>query len=137
MEEIQGKIKELENKKAEFLAFCIESVGPQHGIPVTNALPGMSWHQWGEAVDCFWVVNGTAIWDTTTLVNGQNGYVVYADEAKKLGLDSGFYWVKIKDVPHVQLRSVSNPTQIYSIVEIDRIMKERFGKKISPKLIKR
>ena len=41
-------------QKANFLASVLDGVGPQHGPHVTNALPGLSWHQWGEAVDCFW-----------------------------------------------------------------------------------
>ena len=66
-------------------------VGPQKGDPVTNAIPGLSWHQWGEAVDCFWVVNNKAVWDLETVVNGLNRFMVYANEAKKLGLDAGLF----------------------------------------------
>ena len=62
IEEIRDKIADLRASGASFLAHCLESVGPQHGEPVTNAIPGFSWHQWGEAVDCFWLVNGKAEW---------------------------------------------------------------------------
>lgn len=126
-EVIQKKINELKTNGAPFLAHCLDSVGPQHGEPVTNALPGFSWHQWGEALDCFWVVNGNAVWDLTTVVHGQNGFMVYADEAKKLGLDAGLFWTSLKDSPHVQLQKAANPTKVHSVVEIDHIMKERFG----------
>lgn len=112
---------------ADFLAFCLESVGPQSGDPVTNALPGLSWHQWGEAMDCFWVVDGVAEWSTRRLVNGQNGYQVYAAEAKRLGLTAGGYFTSIKDWPHVQLGAAASPRGRFSITEIDAKMKRRFG----------
>src|SRR5688500_11665145 len=54
-EEIMNRMATLRAAGAEFLAHCIESVGPQNGLHVTNAPPGLSWHQWGEAVDCVWV----------------------------------------------------------------------------------
>lgn len=31
-----------------------------------------------------------------------NGYAVYAEEAKKLNLESGYYWKVFKDTSHVQ-----------------------------------
>lgn len=126
-EAIKKKIAELRSEGADFLAHCLESVGPQHGDPVTNALPGLSWHQWGEALDCFWVVKGKAVWDLTTVVNGQNGFMVYADEAKKLGLDAGLFWASLQDSPHVQLRKAANPLKLFSLQQIDQTMRERFG----------
>jgi peptidoglycan LD-endopeptidase CwlK len=68
------------------------------GAWASNALPGRSWHSWGEAVDCF--VEGpkaTALWVSP-------GYAVYAEEARKLGLTAGHYW-QMKDSVHVQLRA--------------------------------
>jgi hypothetical protein len=127
IEEIRKKISELKAKQAPFLAHCIESIGPQHGDHVTNAIPGFSWHQWGEALDCFWLLNGKAIWDLKTQHNGLNGYMVYANEAKKLKLDAGFFWTTLVDAPHVQFRAQANPTRSFSIPEIDRVMQERFG----------
>ena len=126
-EAIQKKIGELKNEGADFLAHCIESVGPQHGDPVTNSIPGFSWHQWGEALDCFWVVNGKAVWSVGTVVNGLNGFMVYADEAKKLGLDAGLFWASLQDAPHVQLRKTSNPSKLFSVQQINQTMQERFG----------
>lgn len=88
-EQIDAKVAQLHAAGADYLADCIVRVGPQNGDPVTNAVPGLSWHQWGEAADCFWVVKGDAEWSTKRLVNGLNGYRVMAEEAKKLGLDPG------------------------------------------------
>lgn len=70
------------------------------GNVVTNAKPGSSAHNYAIAVDlCF---------DKDKTREGLQPdwslekYQILAEEAKKLGLDSGFYW-KFKDAPHVQL----------------------------------
>jgi peptidoglycan L-alanyl-D-glutamate endopeptidase CwlK len=126
-EQITKKTAELKAEGADFLASCIEKAGPQSGPNVTNAIPGYSWHQWGEAVDLFWLVNGEANWSTTQLINGKNGYHVMAEEAVKLGLDAGLSWTSFPDAPHIQLRADSNPGKIYTIKEINDKMKTDFG----------
>ena len=127
IEEITAKIAEFEAEEAGFLAHCLRSVGPQHGEHVTDAPPGFSWHQWGEALDCFWLLNGRAEWSTKKLVGGLNAYHVYAAEAVSLGLTAGGHWKKLKDWPHVQLRPDRNPTTTLSIREINAAMATRFG----------
>jgi peptidoglycan L-alanyl-D-glutamate endopeptidase CwlK len=126
-EEIEAKIAELRSESAPFLADCIERVGSQLGDPVTNAIPGLSWHQWGEAVDCFWLVDGAAEWSAKKKINGLNGYQVYAEEAQAAGLTAGGLWTSFKDWPHVQLRSAGSPLGAMSLAEIDREMERRFG----------
>lgn len=126
-EEIQAKIAEFERAGAVFLTHCLRSVGPQHGAHVTDTPPGFSWHQWGEALDCFWVVEGKAEWSTQKLVNGVNGYRVFADEAEGVDLTAGGHWKRFKDWPHVQLREASNVGTVMSVLEIDSAMKARFG----------
>lgn len=127
LEEITQKIDEFKAQGAIFLAECLRSVGPQHGDHVTNAPPGFSWHQWGEAVDCFWLLDGKAEWSTKKLIDGQNAYHAYADEAEALGLTAGGHWKKFKDWPHVQLRPENNPNTVLSILKINVAMEERFG----------
>lgn len=119
---IQKKINELKEKEAPFLAHCIESVGPQSGPHVTNAIPGLSWHQWGVAVDCYWSAKGLIIWDINAKVAGINGYQVYAAESTKLGLNSGYYWSKAQDVPHIQSSSESSPLAVHSLIAISNLM---------------
>lgn len=126
-QQVEQKIHELRNSGADFLAHCIESVGPQNGQRVTDAIPGFSWHQWGEAVDCFWLVNGDAEWSTKRKINGVNGYANYAAIARALGLTSGGFWSSIKDWPHVQLRKESNPGKIFELQKINQEMADRFG----------
>ncbi len=126
-QEVQQKIASLKNNGGEFLAHCIESVGPQNGRHVTNAIPGLSWHQWGEAVDCFWLLEGKADWSTRKKVEGINGYRNYAEKAKSLDLDAGGHWASFKDWPHIQMRKVSSPSRLYSLPEINAEMVARFG----------
>lgn len=126
-QQVNAKIAELQDNGAAFLAHCIESVGSQNGRHVTNAIPGLSWHQWGEAVDCFWLVDGDAEWSTRRKIDGINGYANYADQAKTLGLTAGGLWTSFKDWPHVQFRSESSPGKVFSLEEINREMADRFG----------
>ncbi len=125
--QIHAKLAELEAAGASFLAHCIESVGPQYGRHVTNAIPGFSWHQWGEAVDCFWLLDGDAEWSTRKKVNGTNGYLNYAILARDRGLTAGGFWHTFRDWPHVQWRPESSPRRLYEVGEVDRVMEARFG----------
>jgi hypothetical protein len=126
-EEAAAEVARLRATGAPFLAACIEQSNPPHGNPVTNAIPGMSWHQWGEAIDCFWLVDGKAEWSTKRLVNGQNGYRVYAEEAVRLGLNAGGLWTSFKDWPHVQLRAAGSPKGQFTLAQIDERMRRDFG----------
>ncbi len=132
-EQINRKIAQLREVGADFLAHCLESVGPQNGRHVTDAAPGLSWHQWGEAVDCFWVVEGQAEWSPERKVNGLNGYHVYAEEARKLGLTAGGHWPNFKDWPHLQLRAANNPQEVLSLQQIDEAMREGFDDGSAPR----
>lgn len=124
--EISESINDLRNQGADFLSFCLEDVGPQYGRLVTYAIPGVSWHQWGEAVDCFWLIDGYAEWSSRKLVNGRNGFHVYADEAARLGMQPGGHWSRFKDWVHVQFRRQTSPLRLYSLPEINNEMERRF-----------
>jgi peptidoglycan L-alanyl-D-glutamate endopeptidase CwlK len=117
-DEIDAKVKELKSSCAPFLAYLTGTLGPSQKNHCTNAIAGLSWHQWGEALDCVWVVSGEKVWDIERQVNGMNGYAVYSDIAKSLGLVSGLHWPGLKDAVHVQLRSGS-PLDFFSYPEID------------------
>ena len=126
-EQIQDEMTRLRTAGADFLAHCIDSVGSQSGAHVTNAPPGLSWHQWAEAVDCMWVVEGKAEWSTTRKVDGVNGYRLYADETRKLALIAGGLWTSFKDWPHAQLRAAGSPDKLMALKDIDAEMRRRFG----------
>lgn len=130
--EIQAKLRQLRKKGAPFLAHVIESVGPQHGEPVTNAIPGLSWHQWGEAIDCYWLLRDRAEWSANrkaALPDGRklNGYQLYAELAAAGGLVAGGHWQRLKDWPHVQQRA-KEVDHYYSLSEIDQAMQQRFDR---------
>ena len=128
IEEITVMIHKLENAGAGFLAECIREAGPQHGDHVTDAPPGFSWHQWGEAVDAFWLVDGKAEWSTKKLVGGRNAYQVYAAEGAAAGLTAGGLWPKFKDWPHLQWRKASSPLkEKLTPAQISAEMEQRFG----------
>lgn len=132
-EQIAAEVTRLQRAGAPYLADCLQRVGPQHGPPVTKAVPGLSWHQWGEAVDFFWALHGKAEWSVTFTAPvsgdfmGENGYHVLVDEAQKLNLHPGGAWKRFQDWPHVQLHGAASPADVMSLAEIDRQMAERFG----------
>ncbi|MBP7003651.1 MAG: M15 family metallopeptidase [Amaricoccus sp.] len=127
-EEIAAAVLRLKQGGAPFLAETLESVGPQNGPEVTKALPGLSWHQWGEAVDCFWAVNGKAEWSSSKIIDGVNGYKEYARRVKQAGLDAGGLWPSFKDWPHAQFRRQGSPTSAgMTLAEIDAEMRKMYG----------
>lgn len=82
--EINNKICDLKRDGAYFLVYLIRVVGAQNGPWVTFAIPGLSWHQYGAAVDCCIVENGNPVWDTA-----HKGYKIYREEGLKLGMYIG------------------------------------------------
>jgi peptidoglycan L-alanyl-D-glutamate endopeptidase CwlK len=128
-QQVQEMVASLRNRGADWLAECLESVGPQKDGPkATGSIPGYSWHNWGEAIDCVWVVDKKQEWSTTRLVNGVNGYKLYADIAEKMGLTHGLRrgheneW----DWVHVQLRPIS-VEKAYTVEAVEREMMVRYG----------
>lgn len=120
--QIEAAISDLTKEGALWLAGVLESMGPQSGKWATNALPGQSWHQHGEALDCFVLNQETngAIWDAK-----HEGYRLYAKKAVTLGLDAGYYWQR-RDAVHVQ-KEAGRVMDRYSWADLDELMKGRFG----------
>lgn len=119
--QINQTIEQLWNAEAGYLADVIDSVGPQYGRHVTNAIPGKSWHQWGEAIDCFLDKDGEAVWDYA-----HPGYQIYADTASRQGLVAGHFW-NFRDSVHLQWRQ-GPPHHHYTIKTINEIVKSKWGK---------
>ena len=119
--EIRQEIHKFMNEGAMWLAEVLDKVGPQYGRWVTNALPGFSWHQWGEAIDCFSLRDGKANWDANHM-----DYNIYARDAEQLKLVPGHYW-KCRDSVHVQLRP-GEVLDYYSIQEVNSKMANSFGR---------
>lgn len=97
--EVRAAVAMLRAEGADYLAAVLDGVGPHHGPWRTDALPGLSWHQWGEAADLHWLVDGRAEWsDTWRDARGINGYRIMRLEAVKAGLYIG----PRVDWPHIQ-----------------------------------
>ncbi|GAB5387105.1 MAG: hypothetical protein Alpg2KO_00730 [Alphaproteobacteria bacterium] len=118
-EQIQKAIESLKLKGAPYLAEVLDSVGPQFGRHVTGALPGLSWHQHGLAVDCFCMINGEAEWSSKF-------YTPYANAARAAGLNAGHFWPRFKDSVHIQ-QANDRVLDRYSWPELDRRMRNGFG----------
>lgn len=124
--EVSEKTKELRKSGAYFLADCITHAGDRSGPKITNSIPGLSWHQWGEAIDFVWIPKNKPVWDINVKIGKINGYQVYGEEAKKLDLECGLFWNEFVDAAHVQLRSAAHPGILYSINHINDVMEQRF-----------
>jgi peptidoglycan L-alanyl-D-glutamate endopeptidase CwlK len=126
---IAAEAAKLRAQGAPFLAEALLSVGPQKGAlgaHVTKALPGLSWHQWGLAVDLAWSVDGKILWDLEKRVNGQNGYKATAELADDYGVFSGgkmWGW----DFPHFQAQSAGSPKGLHTMPAIDEAMRRKYG----------
>jgi peptidoglycan L-alanyl-D-glutamate endopeptidase CwlK len=116
---IAEAVAKLRAKNGDFLAKCIEEVGPVNGPRVTGSLPGYSWHQWCEAVDLAWEIDGRIEWNNLT------GYKKMAEIAKSLGLTAGYFWTT-PDAGHLQFRPQEIPG-IYSVKEVSEAMEKKFG----------
>lgn len=121
------KIEEMVNflnvQGAGFLADVIEEVGPQVGEWATNAIPGMSWHQWGLAADLYWDKNGDAAGGVEWLDIA--GYEDFAHVCRAMKLTSGYFW-RSRDAVHIQLPSEPSPGHM-TIQQISEAMEKRFG----------
>jgi peptidoglycan L-alanyl-D-glutamate endopeptidase CwlK len=126
--EIQKKIYRLKKSHADYLADVIENVGPQNEPDrVTNAIPGLSWHNWGYALDCYVSYEN----NPKRLIFRKDDplfqeyalprYKAYADEAIKLGLTSGHYF-KFMDMPHIQYFQEEVPRK-YSLKHVNDYFK--------------
>lgn len=108
-EEIKLKIKELRNTGFDFLADAIEKVGYRKGLHVTDAAPGESWHNYGEAWDAAPMINNGICF---TYSDGKKYWNKYGKAIRKVGMYWGGNWHKPKDYPHAQLREYSNPLKV-------------------------
>ena len=126
-EEVRATLKKLRDEKAFFIADCLEKTGEQNLPQKTNSLPGASWHQWKEAIDCVWIVNGEAEWSIEKEIDGVNGFYVYHQEAARLGLYPGVKHVKASEYNHIQVRDIGSAESVYSWEHIDKKMRKLWG----------
>lgn len=116
-DEINSKIEKLRSLKCDYLADVIESVGiVPMGRWATNAIPGLSWHNWGQAVDCYTIIDGKASWKSSD-------YGFYGRIATQLQLKWGGDF-SMPDPGHVQLNE-KEILDIYSIKYVNDYWKEK------------
>lgn len=122
--QIEKQVAALRLAGAHWLADLLNVQWAKTGPAVTNALPGLSWHQWGEAIDCFVLgADGKAVWDVRN-----PAYRIYGEEALRLQLEPGVFWPRFSDAVHVQMRTASSPLRVgMSWAEIDGEMRRRFS----------
>ena len=119
--EIMSAVGTLRAAGAAWLAGVLDGVGAQAtGPEVTRALPGLSWHQHGLAVDCVPLVGGKAVWDDARL------WTIYRAAAKRHGLFPASVRQPAFDRPHVQARADS-PQAATTWRQIDAAMQARWG----------
>ena len=99
------RVKKIISKSAPLLASLLKEEYAAIGPQCTTHLPGQSWHQWGEAVDIFAIVEGIAIWE------GSIARAV-ADIAEKVGINHSYnrkFWQPKSRHWHVQLNDQETP----------------------------
>ncbi len=77
----------------------LASLGPS----VTRAGAGESWHQYGMAADCAFLVGGRIVISEADPLAAR-GYELYGAVAQSFGLVWGGSWRSIKDLGHVEMR---------------------------------
>jgi hypothetical protein len=89
----------------------------------TNLLPGQSWHQLGQAADCFQIIRDKATWFGS-------GFVEYATMAVSVGLIPAKLWMSNRDNGHVQLNRFETPLRVSgwldSWADLEEIMLARY-----------
>jgi len=119
--QIRYKITRLNNLGFGFLAEILDSVGPQmEKYRVTNAGPGESLHNYGEAFDAVPLINGKAVWNNDEL------WEKYGQVIVKHELVWGGNWTSFVDKPHAQYRPGGNPLKLFSPDQIKNLL-ERSG----------
>lgn len=131
-QEIEEKIDHLQSDGFPRLAAIIAFVGPQdgeYGKHVTNAAPGESWHQFGEAWDAcpmfdskrlLWEIkSGSPEFTRANIIWGTFGQCV-----REAGLIWAGDWTSFKEKPHCQLRTGQNPLDTFNPDEVERWAKD-------------
>lgn len=117
---VLDQVLKMRHRGMTWLSQVMEDVGPSSGPHVTDAVPGLSWHQWGEAVDFMVVVDGEVVWDAD-----HPGYLALAEEAARLGLQSGYFWTS-RDAGHVQVPRRGVASTVGDVRKIDERMRGRW-----------
>lgn len=111
---INQQIETLKTYGCPYLAACIDKAGPQNGPLVTKAIPGLSWHNFGEAIDVVALDS-----KNQPITNGSDvGYANFQEQVTVSGLfpvGKSWQW----DSGHCQYRQASSPLAAMTIRDVD------------------
>jgi peptidoglycan L-alanyl-D-glutamate endopeptidase CwlK len=131
-EEIEKTYQHLADQHAPFLVKVLRDVGPQSGRWATNALPGLSWHNWkpARACDSVLIYLGKMCWDEReTFLSPSDkpkvveAYALYASLGEQLGLKS---LAAIHDIGHLQLDHYEIP-HLHPLSVVSQHMEDEWG----------
>lgn len=91
---------------------------------VTQAGPGQSWHQYGEAWDAVPLVGGKPMW-----LDDDPVWQRYGQAVRKAGLYWAGDWKTFKEFPHAQLRdsALGSPLKVLGMEALVRLEKAQDG----------
>jgi peptidoglycan L-alanyl-D-glutamate endopeptidase CwlK len=123
-EQVTAKIALLRQRRFGFLADILLEVGPQPTSKraVTNAAPGESWHNYGEAFDAVPVIGGQEMWNYN---DAPFEWDMYGQLVREAGLTWGGDWRRLRDFPHAQLRAETNPLKVMTAEEVRAVLRGR------------
>ena len=119
-EEIKKKILDFKSRGFTYLADILENAGPSYGPHVTNAAPGESWHNYGEAWDAVPLVNGKPVWN---YFNARSHWDAYGECVRQVGMNWAGDWQTFREYPHAQMRPGGNPLRQLNADQILEILK--------------
>lgn len=120
--EIKSKMLKMKDRGFGFLADVLEAVGPCTGPHVTNAGPGESWHNYGEAWDAVPLINGKAVW---SYLNAKSEWDAYGECVRQVGMHWAGDWVTFREYPHAQLQAGGNPLKQQGPDEVRAMLEKR------------
>ncbi|MCD4813867.1 M15 family metallopeptidase [bacterium] len=113
--EINVKINKFNERGLGFLAEVIENVGPCYGRHVTNAAPGESWHNYGQAWDAVPMINSKPCWN---YFQAKAYWDAYGEAVRKVGMYWAGDWTRFREYPHAQLSVGGNPLKTMTAEQV-------------------
>ena len=116
-----AEIAKLRAENCDYLADSLENVGPQPtGKWETNTIGGLSWHNWGQALD---VLCQNA--DGSFIDNGDDPcYEFLSEQTSSLGMKTG---LTFNDAGHIQMNPQEIP-EIYTLKQVNDYFSEKNAK---------
>jgi peptidoglycan L-alanyl-D-glutamate endopeptidase CwlK len=99
------------------------------GAIVSNAKAGLSYHNYGMAVDIVLFVNGAASWDTVKDFDGdaKSDWQEVVTIFKQFGWEAGIDW-KFRDAPHFQKTMGYSVRQLLALHQAGKVDEHGFVK---------